>query len=459
MKTTNLPIDDLRGKIINNPPKTIEETINNSLDYMLGFGKNYKKLTKAQAIKKFEEQNLQYIKAFHKNDFQLERTIQENISFTPQEKQDKYWDELKNMFISMRNEKGINCEPKLPFGKTLDDSMFLKLVQEGVEYACYSNPKEILEYKIEILEDIGKYTKNIFSFQNIIKDIKKEGILSLIMADNIQDIEEGLDLIKVGFCTLSPLIKLEFNKNNNQYNLDKEELIKILTSNVLIEFYKENLTEFIPAFNYKIKDDEALREIICSYIKNNNIYFCDLPKNIMSITIFSGNIYLKASYLKEYFENTMDNIINQDDSIIIREKIVLNIKHELNHVLLRLIDDEKRDNFFLKSKNNTRKDTLLQFKNKFIGKSHELSCNESGNCFDYKFYMGYYFNNLLNHEANFFLDVKNMNDRKEYENKFKIMINKKNEYKKPTSSINKFKKMDDEYSGCFRAVSRQKNTK
>ena len=63
------------------------------------------------------------------------------------------------------------------------------------------------------------------------------------------------------------------------------------------------------------------------------------------MTIHTGDIFIQSKYIIEYYENQMF-YKKEDDYIIIREKIILNIIHEMNHVLFRLIDEDKNKNFF-----------------------------------------------------------------------------------------------------------------
>ena len=178
-----------------------------------------------------------------------------------------------------------------------------------------------------------------------------------------------------------------------------------------------------------------------------------MPSNIHAVTIHTGNIYIQSKYITEYFENInkTESKRKEEESIVIREKIVLNIIHEMNHILLRLIDENKNKNFFLKSLNSDSKREILLFKDKFNVKSkYPFSGNESGNNFDYNFYKGYYFNYLFKNEANFFLDIKNIKDEKEFNSNFDKMIleTKKNRPKK--NSICKFNKKY-EFSKCFKS--------
>ena len=120
----------------------------------------------------------------------------------------------------------------------------------------------------------------------------------------------------------------------------------------------------------------------------------------------------------------------------------------MNHILLRLID-KKKENFFIKCHNSNTKSDIIKLKDKFRNdKFHELSNHNCGNVFDYEFYNGYYFNTLFQNKANFFFDVKNMNNIDEYNKKFNIMMSEKKANKK---LINKFRNLEDEVCRCARS--------
>ena len=96
----------------------------------------------------------------------------------------------------------------------------------------------------------------------------------------------------------------------------------------------------------KIPSESKIRKYICNHLENHYIYFCDLPQNILAFTIHSGNIYLKGNYLYEYYNEKEENLL------LIREKIILNIGHEIMHVLMRKIDKNMKNNFLIKSNQN-----------------------------------------------------------------------------------------------------------
>ena len=115
-------------------------------------------------------------------------------------------------------------------------------------------------------------------------------------------------------------------------------------------------------------------------------------------------MFLKGSYLYEYYNEKKENLL------LVREKIILNIEHEIMHALIREIDENMKSNFLIKSnpKNSKMKNQYIEFNNKFTDEIHLLDVNELGDVFDYKFFNKYYFGDLYPNEANFFFEIKNI---------------------------------------------------
>ena len=105
----------------------------------------------------------------------------------------------------------------------------------------------------------------------------------------------------------------------------------------------------------------------------------------------------------------------------------------------------------IKAKKKTKvKDNQIEFKDKFVSNFYSLNANESGNVFDHNFYEGYYFGELYEEEAFFFLDKKNLNSIDEYKVKLNSIILGEKKNKVIKSSINKFKKLKYEKPHCKR---------
>ena len=138
----------------------------------------------------------------------------------------------------------------------------------------------------------------------------------------------------------------------------------------------------------------------------------------MALSIHTGNIYVKLNYLRNYYMNK-----SEESQIIIREKIILNIGHELMNLLLREIDQKMKSNFLIKSKNKDNNKSELKFKNKFTNKFHIMNIDESGNYFDFNFFNQYYFDELFEKEARLFLDIKIFKSTKKYNEQLEKIIN------------------------------------
>ena len=132
-------------------------------------------------------------------------------------------------------------------------------------------------------------------------------------------------------------MNLPFYYNYKNIDLNKNEFIKIATSYIPFLSFKQTLKKFIK--DYKLTDKE-LKEEIKDYILNHQIYFINLEKDINGITIHNWDIFIDLKYIKEYIDEK-----SHKNKLIIRTKIVLILLHELNHGLLRILDEGKKSNF------------------------------------------------------------------------------------------------------------------
>ena len=437
---------------LSNPSNEIDDNIDYNLKYLKSFknnfGKKRKNLTHEEAIKKFNDLNLDYLGQNKESNKEIIRILMNNTKITPIENQAIYWKEIIQIINSIKKLDKEYPYPKLPYGKSLSDEEFIDLLKSVVLYIGYSFKEEKLNEIKKELGNLEDYTENIFKYEQILKDIKENGLLTYLISEEKNDKKDSLQLLKVDLCSFTPITELKFKKNNVNYNLNKKEFKERLTSKILLNAYKETLINFIPNFNKIIKTDNDLIQFIVNYIDKYNIYFCRFSKDLYAITIHTGNIYLKSKYIREYYNN-----FDEEDLIIVREKMTLNVQHEINHVLVREIDNDKKDNFFLKSEHkNKSDDEMLLFKDRFVSNyNYTLPKNESGNYFDHIFYNKYYFDNLLIEEANFFLNIKNIKNSKEYEDELQKIINEEKDHAFNTGSINKFKKSHFNYARCFKS--------
>ena len=301
-------------------------------------------LSLEDSIKKYDHDNLLFLdKAQNKEYDKIKEKLNISYSITAKELQKKYSKEIIDA-IKLINKTNIPAElPKLPFGKQLSDMEFLELLNKCISYACYHSNKEKLENIKRRLLSKTKILENIFNRKQILKDLLENCLLTILTTDNEADQDDNFNILsKARNSTITPFIKLSFNYNNKSNILDKRELIDIFCSNVYIQYYYKSLDEFIPDFKNIIKNEDCLKTYINNYFQKYDIYFCQLSYYILSITIHTGNVYLKSDYLEEYY-----NEEDEDSQVVIREKIILNLGHELMHALMREINPEMGDNFFI----------------------------------------------------------------------------------------------------------------
>ena len=355
-------------------------------DYKEPINKEY--LFLEDSIRKYDHDNLIFLDQDKSKDYDdIKNLLDKNYSVTPLEFQSKYGNEVLNLIKSM-NKTIIPAElPKLQFGKQLSDIEFLELLKESISYACYNLSKDKIEKIKTQLLNKKKILENMFGKKQILKDLIENCLLTILISDKKFDQTDNFKILsKTRISTVTPLIKMNFNYNKKNKNIDKEELIETFCSNAYINNFYKSLDEFIPNFTNIVKDETCLKQYIKNHFEKYNIYFAQLPPNMLAITIHTGNVYLKSDYLEEYY-----NEEDEDSQIIIREKIILNLAHELMNALIKEVEPEMSKNFFLISIRKIKEvNNQIQFQNKFNSGFHPFDANESGNIFDYHFFNGYY---------------------------------------------------------------------
>ena len=390
-------------------------------------------------IKLFDEQNVKMLNS-DKSYKKLADKVSSNMNITPEEKQDSYTKKVIQIIKGLKISNNLIELPKLTYGKQLDDDEFIKLLQECVDFAnCTYNTKEIEDIKNKLLKDYRPSLENMFKRGQIFKDVIENALLTILTEENKNSQEDNYNLLKIGHTTATPIIKMNFNNNKN-YELNIEEFKEVFSSLVYVENLIKTLKQFIPKSKNIVITKKKLKENIKSHFDKYYIYFSDLPKNIYAITIHTGNTYIRSEYLYQYF-----NEKNKDYKLVIREKIILDIGHELAHALLREIYDDMGINFLIKSAHNDAKNKEIFFKDKFNNEIHTLNLNESGNVLDHNLFNTYYFDTIFFEEAELFLHIKKMTSITEFNKKLDNIINNEKNKGMIANQVNKFKKLNDEH--------------
>ena len=342
------------------------------------------------------------------------------------------------MLILLKTIKNkTNDIPNLPFSKSLSDKEFMDLVKESIEF-CQENKTS--DELTQIKNKFEKEENNIidlFTRPKIIKDIMENSILAILVNPfNIKEIDNYISFLWIKVSSFTPMINIPFNYNNTNADLNKETIKDCATSYVPLHYFHKNMKNFIN--NYQLKKDQ-LETKIKNYIDSHNFYFAPMEEDIQGFTIHTGDIFLNLKYLREYFDKNNENL-----KIIIREKIILIIFHELNHGLTLEIDASKKNNFLINSKIKG-KNKILKFKSILKNGIKCLPINESGNFFDFLFYNKYFIEKLDLNIAEFYLNISTLKTMKNYLSQLEELLNNMDCNVK--ESIFKFKK------SCFTNIS------
>lgn len=397
-----------------------------------------------ECIKLFNEYNIKYLKD-NKSLKNMAKDINRNMIKTPANLQDSYSKKVIELIKNMKKSTNFTELPLLPYGNQLTDSEFINLLEKCISYANYTlNNKEIENIKNKLINKCQANLQNIFKRGQAMKDILENALLTILTSKIKKEQDENFDLLKIKYSTATPIINMNFN-DKEEYKLDSKEFIDTFCSKVYLKTYKKSLKKFIG----NVPKVKKLKYYIKEHFNKYYIYFCELPSNIYGLTIHTGNIYIKSNYLYEYY-----NEKTPDAKIIIREKIILNIAHELTHALVREISGTMKRNFFIKSNNNNKeKNKEIKFRDKFTDKFHFLDNNESGNILDFNFFNTYYFDNLYLNEAKLFMNIKTIKNMKEYKIKLEQVIQDEKKAGCYSEQVNKFKKLNqDSVSRCFRST-------
>ena len=135
----------------------------------------------------FDDGNIYYLKSKYQDNSKIINIILENISYTDDKNKNKYWDIIIKIISSIKKADIEYPLPELLFGNSLTDLEFLDLFRKAINYVSFAYEETTLNNLKNILIDIEDYTNNIFLYTQFMKNIKEDGLLSLIMTKTNDD--------------------------------------------------------------------------------------------------------------------------------------------------------------------------------------------------------------------------------------------------------------------------------
>jgi len=384
----------------------------------------------------------------------------------------------ENSSLSDRDE--INKIIKHKFGQDLKINEFLKAF--GSAIINNVNKHWIKDERISLknyLEDVcDSEIKDIF-YETIPKHIiqlRMDNLLSTVLNKDVKRNDKILDYLIIKSSvnySLVPLNKgIEFinPENNDKLVFDKKYIIKQITNNVGImnSYYK-----LIQKFVTNKFDKDQLKDTLIELIDKTNIYFCNMPKKVLGVTICNGDVFITGKFLQESMHNSPNN---KNYNLTGVSKIFLTLLHEFAHKLQYTIRMKynKDDNYFIKTfyfkaENDYKFDIINEIKiigpnynmNNIVSLSDEeikkiinyknLHGNktrcESGDFFDGEIYLGKEQKSVTKSISKFFLlcACQKYND---FVSIMKSLLDKVDDPEERTTNSN-YKLVDDEKVYCY----------
>ena len=434
---------------------------------------------------KNEAESIELNKIFEKFKGYVEKIdiISDNIGSPSNHEENKNDNDDENLLSTNEINDIINHE----FGKNLEKNEFLEAFRKAILKNVNINwiKEDRIDFKNKINSMLNSRIKEIF-FDKVpshIIQLRMDILLCTSLTKVYNTSSKFTDFLIIQESTnysINPLEKgIDFTNPENQkkYSFNKEYIKYQINNNVgILNAYYKLIQKFVSDKYQKDKLTKDLNDII----DKTNIYFCNLPKKILGITISNGDIFISGKYLKEALHNSPKNKYYNATGI---SKIYLTLLHEIAHKLQYTIrkKDKINDNYFIKTfyfkKENDLKFDIIEKiilekdanncniepdvkltdnEIKKITEYHELHGNiticESGTFFDQEIYLGNVQNFVSKSITNFFLfnACQNYSD---YVSIMKSFLDNINNPGEKTVNCN-YKLIDDQKVYCYHSLVR-----
>lgn len=434
-------------------------------------------------VEKYETESTEKIKMFEKFKEYINQIdiISDNIGSIENH------DEGNNDIRKLLDSKDINDIINHEFGKNIKKNKFLEAFGKAISKNVNKNwiKKDRIDFRDNLESIIDSKIKEIFfdTIPSHIIQLRMDNLLCTVLTKVYNTSNKAIEYLITQESTnysTNPLEKgIEFinPENKKKYLFNKRYIKNQINNNVGINnaYYK-----LIQKFITNKYNKTQLKKDINDIIDKTNIYFCDLPKKVLGITICNGDIFITGKYLQEALHNSPNNKYYNSTAV---SKIFLNLLHEIAHKLQYTIRKNyiPNDNYFIKTfyfknENDFNFDKIEKIKldvdaNNFninkniklsnaeidnITKYNKLHDNitrcESGEFFDNEIYLGKEQKFVTKSISNFFLFYA-CQDYNDYVYIMKSFLDKIYSSDERTTNCN-YKIIDDQKIYCYHSLVR-----
>ena len=262
----------------------------------------------------------------------------------------------------------------------------------------------------------------------------------------------------------------------NKFQIFNKDYIKkrILNNVGIMNGYYKMLQKYV----MNNIDIQQLKTKLINIIDKVNIYFCDVPKKILGLTICNSDIFISGKYLQEAMHKTDKNRFYNFVAI---SKIFLTLAHEYSHQLQYTLRTTNNNyfikTFYFKKENDVNfliinemdvenseinaefknipmlSDEVINYKMSYC-KLHNIPTErESGQFFDNELFLGQTIDDISKNMSKFFL-LCTCGNYKQYISIIDKLLEKNSEDRTTNSS---FKSVEGEKAECYYSFIRKIN--
>ena len=203
-----------------------------------------------------------------------------------------------------------NSIDNFKFGENISHERFILIISNLLKYIKFHWKKAKVKNLIELIQKIKSKIKKMYLFNEFIQNLRKHIIIIILYNKSFINLPKSYIHILKSNITYN-FKEINFSLNNTHLKYSKKTIKNILTSNLMKCFYYNAIKRYIFSYNLRNKSDfeKLISEKIIEIFDKINLIYTNLPKKILSYSIYNGDIYLNNEINEILINNKKENLI------------------------------------------------------------------------------------------------------------------------------------------------------
>ena len=203
-----------------------------------------------------------------------------------------------------------NSLDNFKFGENISHERFILIISNLLKYIKFHWKRAKVKNLIELVQKIKSKIKKIYLFNENIQNLRKDIIINILFNKSFINLPKShIFILKANYTYNFQEINFLINNTHLKYN--KKTIKNILTTNLMKCFYYNAIKKYICTYNLRNKSDfdKLISEKIIEIFDKINLIYTNLPKKILSYSIYNGDIYLNNEINEILINNKKENLI------------------------------------------------------------------------------------------------------------------------------------------------------